>query len=47
MADRWKQWDLQDSRYLWLPLEFDAEGKLTVPWRSSWTLNNPDFAKSN
>lgn len=47
MADRWKQWDLQDSRYLWLPLEFDAEGKPTAPWRSSWTLNNPDLAKSN
>ena len=47
MADRWKQWDLQDSRYIWLPLEFDAEGKPTVPWHSSWTLNNPDLAKSN
>jgi len=38
MFDRWKQWDLPDSRYVWLPLEFDATGKPTVRWRDEWSL---------
>jgi len=37
MADRWKQWDLADSRYVWLPLRFDASGKPVMEWRDSWT----------
>lgn len=45
MADRWKQWDLQDSRYIWLPLEFDADGSPTVPWQSRWSLKSPGSAK--
>lgn len=45
MADRWNQWDLQDSRYLWLPVKFDAEGKPTVPWRSRWSLEELGLAK--
>lgn len=44
MADRWKQWDLQDSRYLWLPLQFDADGKPVVTWRDSWSLTDRGFA---
>jgi hypothetical protein len=39
MADRWKQWDLPDSGYVWLPVEFSAEGKPMVRWRDSWTLS--------
>ncbi len=39
MADRWKQWDLSDSRYVWLPIEFDKEGKPLIPWRDSWDLS--------
>lgn len=27
MADRWKQWDLPASSYLWIPVEFSADGK--------------------
>lgn len=38
MADRWKQWDLADSRHIWLPLEFDPDGKPIVRWRESWSL---------
>lgn len=38
MFDRWKKWDLQDSRYLWLPLTFDADGKPTVHWLDEWKL---------
>jgi beta-xylosidase len=33
MADRWKQWDLADSRYIWLPLAFDAKGKPVITWK--------------
>jgi hypothetical protein len=40
MADRWKQWDLADSRYVWLPLEFSADGRPTVPWQERWTLTH-------
>ncbi len=38
MFDQWKKWDLQDSRYVWLPLEFDATGKPVVQWREQWSL---------
>ena len=38
MADRWKQWNLPDSRSLWLPLECSAEGKPVLPWRERWSL---------
>jgi hypothetical protein len=30
MADRWKQWDLPASSYLWLPVELDARGAFHV-----------------
>jgi hypothetical protein len=39
MADRWNEWDLSDSRYVWLPVEFDAEGKPMLRWRDRWALN--------
>lgn len=40
MFDRWKKKDLKDSRYVWLPLEFGADGKITIPWRESWSPGN-------
>ena len=36
MADRWKQWDLADSRYVWLPVSFDASSKPVIEWRNDW-----------
>lgn len=36
MADRWKQWDLADSRYVWLPISFDPSGKPVIDWRNEW-----------
>ena len=39
MADRWKQWDLPDSRYIWLPLEFATDGKPVLRWRDRWSLD--------
>ncbi len=38
MFDRWNKWDLQDSRYVWLPLEFDPDGQPIVKWRQHWKL---------
>ena len=39
MFDRWDKWNLQASCYVWLPLEFDADGKPLVPWRDKWSLS--------
>ena len=36
MADRWKQWDLADSRFVWLPMTFDASGKPVIEWKNEW-----------
>ena len=38
MADRWNQWNLPDSRYLWLPLTFSAGGKPVLRWQERWSL---------
>ena len=38
MADRWQQWDLPSSTYIWLPLEFDAAGKPILRWHDRWSL---------
>jgi Glycosyl hydrolases family 43 len=40
MFDRWKKWDLADSRYLWLPIEFDDAGKPGIRWRGRWSLSD-------
>ncbi len=37
MADRWDKHDLEQSRYLWLPVE-TASGTPRVRWRQVWTL---------
>ncbi len=36
--DMWKKKDLADSRYIWLPLIFDKDGKVSVPWHESWNM---------
>jgi sucrose-6-phosphate hydrolase SacC (GH32 family) len=36
MADRWNKTDLQESRYIWLPLQLEAE-KPVITWKNSWT----------
>ena len=38
LADRWKQWDLADSRHAWLPMRFEPSGKPVIEWRESWDL---------
>jgi hypothetical protein len=39
MADRWKQWNLPDSRYVWLPVEFNGDGRPVLRWYDHWSLN--------
>ena len=38
VADRWNQWALPESRYVWLPLEFSAQGNFTLSWHDAWQL---------
>jgi len=38
MADRWNSTNLPDSRYIWLPLRFEANGKPTLSWKNEWSL---------
>lgn len=35
LADRWNSENLYDSRYIWLPIEFE-EGKPILKWNKSW-----------
>lgn len=37
MFDRWNKWNLEESRYLWLPIEFDTKGHPIVRWRSTFS----------
>ncbi len=39
MADRWKVWNLPNSRYLWLPLRFDAGQFQPMAWGDHWQLD--------
>jgi hypothetical protein len=38
MADRWNKTDLESSRYVWLPLIFDAENMPHILWKDQWTI---------
>mgnify|MGYP004449613017 FL=1 len=37
MFDRWNKRKLDDSRYIWLPIDFDGE-KFTITWNDTWSL---------
>lgn len=38
MGDRWNSDDLADSRYVWLPVDFDEEGHMSISWTDTWSL---------
>ena len=42
MADRWQKENLQDSRYVWLPIDFDGES-ISIDWIDSWDLSYFDM----
>ena len=37
-GDRWDQNDLADSRYIWLPVDFQGD-RLQITWQTSWLLD--------
>lgn len=37
MFDRWNKKDLIDSRYIWLPIQFDGD-QISIPWTEEWSL---------
>lgn len=39
LFDRWQKWNLADSRYLWLPIEFDDAQRPVIRWHDQWTLS--------
>jgi Glycosyl hydrolases family 43 len=39
MADRWNQWNLPNSRYVWLPIEFTEAGKPVLTWHEHWSVD--------
>lgn len=48
MGDRWNnenpgQNELIDSRYVWLPVEFDGDGNMVLRPNADWTLNALDY----
>ena len=44
MFDRWKKKDLEDSRYVWLPVLI-KDGAITIPWHEKWDLTVFDKQK--
>ncbi|MBX3254487.1 MAG: family 43 glycosylhydrolase [Chitinophagaceae bacterium] len=38
LADRWNKLDLEDSRYVWLPMVI-KNGKPVIEWRGQWDLS--------
>ncbi len=39
MADRWFKDKLQDSRYIWLPLQMEPDGTFSIAWRDRWDFS--------
>ena len=39
MGDRWFSNNLKDSRYVWLPIEFDSQGYISIKRYSNWDLS--------
>ena len=37
MGDRWNSDNLSDSRYVWLPIDFDGTD-MKIEWQEEWTL---------
>ena len=46
MFDRWKKKDLEDSRYVWLPVLI-KDGAITIPWHEKWDLTVFDKQKKS
>ena len=42
MGDRWKEGDLKDSRYVWLPIELQQDDQIALKWVDEWDLSMLD-----
>lgn len=48
MGDRWTHNpaddddSLADSRYIWLPIKFESDGRIGISWKDEWTLEELD-----
>ncbi len=40
MGDRWNSEDLANSRYIWLPVEFDGEGGMHLNYLDEWSMED-------
>jgi hypothetical protein len=38
MADRWNKLNLEDSRYVWLPLNFEGDS-MKIAWKKEWNFD--------
>lgn len=38
LFDRWNKKDLEDSRYVWLPIEWNSDGIPSIPWKDTVEL---------
>lgn len=38
MFDKWSKTDLINSRYIWLPIEFEGDS-IDIAWRAEWDIN--------
>lgn len=45
LSDRWKKTDLEDSRYIWLPIEVKGKDKFEIRWQDEWDLEFFDSAE--
>ncbi len=41
MGDRWNSEDLTNSRYIWLPVEFQEDGSMYLHYQEEWSLESP------
>lgn len=39
MGDRWNSDELNDSRYIWLPINFDENGRMSISFVDEWSLD--------
>ena len=40
MGDRWNSEDSANSRYIWLPVEFDGEGGMHLNYLDEWSMED-------
>lgn len=44
MFDQWNKTNLENSKYVWLPLKFE-DGIISIPWQDKWNLDYFDKLK--